>query len=172
MKEIIGTAIGVVLAAMVVWNLAMSGGVSGYVENVESTADWDQAIDEANSNDYNVTNDTLVMGNNSNVQTVQASIGDISNATFEAEVKTGSVTVTIYDENDIQIFSGSGSGGDTITHDFASTDDQYYVEFVNQQSSDSEVDTYQVKGDEADSFGMFRVLIIALIGAGLIAVFN
>lgn len=164
--------IGVGIAVSVLVVAAMITAAGNYIENVDSTDEWNDAILDAESTNYNVADGVLNLENSGDVTTAAVSTVNKTNVTFEANSLNGTTTVTVYDSTDTSIASGTLSGEDTFTADIADSVDEYYVEFSTTTDETGEVDSYSTKEPSdgiADDLGL---LVIGLIGVGLLFMMN
>lgn len=170
MSEALKIPVGIAIAVMVMGAIFTSAG--NYIENVDRTSEWNDAVIDAESTNYNIENGTLFLQNSGDVTTGEVDLTNKTNVTFEANSLNGTTTVTVYDGSDSSIATGTLSGEDTFTTDIADSVDTYYVEYSTATDATGEVDSYSTK-EPSDGFAQhISLLIIGMIGLGVLIMWS
>lgn len=164
--------LGVAIAVTVLVLGTILTTAGNYIEQVDSTSEWDNAILEADSSNYNVENDTVFIENDGTVVTDTVNISDKENVSFETSQLDGNSTVTVYDGSDSQVITSDLDGEDSFSGDIPDSVDEYYVEYTTGTSETSDVDSYETKEPSGDMVQYLQILIIGFIGIGILAMYG
>lgn len=143
-------------------------------EMVETTSEFNDAIVEASSSNFSVSNDVLTLtGNDGIVQTQEVTTSD-EHDTLEVTVNQsqGDTAVTVYNGSGTSLTSETVTGDTETTVTVSNyTEASYYLEFDSTSSTDSEVNSYEVDGvdqvsDDVSNL-VYLMLVLALIGLAL-----
>lgn len=156
----------------IIASVITAGGFDGYLEEVPKDQSWDSAIDDPNSVNYTITNESLVLNDGGDVVTQEVDTSSKTGVEVTAEVQDGNVTVSVYDDNATQLYSESVSGTSTVTYQVADDVDGYHIEYVNDQTADSTVDSYNVAHDQSSVGNLMTILVVGVIGAAVLIIFN
>lgn len=168
--DLIKFGVGAALAVAIIGTVMTSTGASPTLEDVNVTSEWNDALDDTNSQNFTV-NDALILDDADGLGTTNAvDVSDRSGVSGTVQTESDAdVTFTVYDGNDTQLSQETITGQSETTFTVGDSVDSYYLEFSNNQASQSTIDAYTVESDETRFYTMLGVLVIGVIGAALIA---
>lgn len=168
-NEVVTASVGIALFLILVSGVVMPSydkaqGIYDY-EDVDTTAEWENAILSGSSTDYSVSNDTVTLTSSSaTVVTDNISTDDHDTLTVDASHLSGDLTVTLYDEQDNSVTSKSTTGDTDVTLDVSNyTSSNYHLEWTSSTTSDAEIDSYAVTGETSRDSTIQAFLLIAML---------